>query len=107
MRRRFRYSAELDKMFEVTDDYISPGPIVHDDRQFQGLRATDGTDISSRTKQREYMKRNDLVPMEEFKGEWSKAAKARADYFQGRTGSVNKSDIAGAISQLESRGRKR
>lgn len=47
------------------------------DRHYDGLRATDGTDISTRTKHREYMKRNNLTVADDFKNTWAKAQKER------------------------------
>lgn len=47
------------------------------DRHYEGLRAPDGTDIGSRTKHREYMKRHGLTTADDFKSDWKKAAKER------------------------------
>lgn len=47
------------------------------DRHYDGLKATDGTDISTRTKHREYMKANGLTMDSDFKETWAKAAKER------------------------------
>ena len=47
------------------------------DRHYDGLRATDGSDISSRTKHREYMKSKGLTMADDFKGTWGAAAKER------------------------------
>lgn len=96
---------------EVTDDYVS-GPrsntdgTLWNDRHYDGLRATDGTPIDSRTKHREYMKINGLTTMDDFKGTWDKAAKDRADYYQGKRGSVSRQDVARAIAHLEQKGRR-
>lgn len=43
------------------------------DRHYDGMRAVDGTDISSRTKHREYMKSKGLTTADDFTGVWSKA----------------------------------
>lgn len=43
------------------------------DRHYAGLRAPDGTDISSRTKHREYMKSKGLTTADDFTGVWKKA----------------------------------
>jgi hypothetical protein len=51
-------------------------PVVTD-RHYEGIAATDGTDIGSRVKRREYMRRNALADADDFKGEWSKAQKER------------------------------
>jgi hypothetical protein len=47
------------------------------DRQFDGLRATDGTDISSRDKHNRYLRKTGLAMMDDFKGSWDRAAKDR------------------------------
>jgi hypothetical protein len=47
------------------------------DRHYEGMRATDGTDIGSRSKHREYMKRNNLTTIDDFSKTWSKAAEER------------------------------
>lgn len=107
-RRRFVWSPEDDCLIEVTPDYEQPGrhvPIVGD-LHYSNLQATDGTDISTRTKHREYMKRNGLTTMDDFKDTWANAATKRADYFQGKRGTVTRDDIGRAIHQLESRSRK-
>lgn len=50
------------------------------DRHYDGLRAPDGTDISSRTKHREYMKRTGMTTADDFKGEWARAEKERNEF---------------------------
>lgn len=107
-RRRFVWSQEQGKLVEITADYVAPSRQNTDatlwgDRGYDGLKATDGADISSRTKHREYMKKNDLTTADDFKNEWDKAAKDRADYFQGRKGTITKRDIEQAIDQLSRR----
>lgn len=47
------------------------------DRHYDGLQATDGTPINSRTKHREYMKQKGLTMASDFKGEWAQAAAMR------------------------------
>ncbi len=47
------------------------------DRHYEGMRAPDGTDISSRTKHREYMKKHGLTTMDDYKDSWSKAQSQR------------------------------
>jgi predicted nucleic acid-binding Zn ribbon protein len=72
--------------------------VLAGDRYYDGLRATDGTDISSRSKHREYMRRNGLTTADDFKGTWEKAAKEREAYRQGKagTGAITRNDIAEA-----------
>ena len=109
-RRRFIWSPEDDCLVEVTPDYEQAPREARDfltsDAIYDGLKATDGTDISTRTKHREYMRRNGLTTMDDFKGTWEQAAKQRADLFTGRKGTVTRDDIGRAIHQLEQRNRK-
>jgi hypothetical protein len=110
-RRRFIWSKDLDTLVEVTPDYEQAPREARDnftsDAIYDGLRATDGADISTRSKHREYMKRNGLTTIDDFTDVWRKAEKARADYFTGKRGTVTKDDIGRAIHQLETSERKR
>lgn len=47
------------------------------DRHYDGLQATDGTPIDSRTKHRQYMKDKGLTVMDDFKNTWKDAARDR------------------------------
>lgn len=53
------------------------------DRHYDGLRATDGSDISSRSKHREYMKRTGLTSTSDFTETWKKQAQERENYRAG------------------------
>lgn len=85
-RRRYRYDTEAKAMVEVGSDWTDTPRSTGDLHKFQhdNMRATDGTDISSRTKRREYMKANGLTDMSDYRDEWAKAAKDRADYLSGQ-----------------------
>lgn len=48
------------------------------DRFYENTQATDGTDIGSRRKHREYMRRNNLTTVDDFKGHFAAAEKERA-----------------------------
>lgn len=106
-RRRYIQSKEPPyNLIEVTEGY-EPDRRTGDaalwgDRSYDGLRATDGTDISSRSKQREYMKMNNLTTADDFKESWAKAKEARERYYT-QGGSFSKRDIERAISQLQNR----
>jgi hypothetical protein len=74
------------------------------DRHYDGLRATDGSDISTRTKHREYMKRNGVTTMDDFKSTWDHSVKQREHYRQGKGGgAVTRDDIARTIARMQSR----
>lgn len=53
------------------------------DRHYDGLRAPDGTDISSRTKHRQYMKDQGVTVYDDFKGTFKKAEQERNALRQG------------------------
>ena len=105
-RRRYVYDPATKEMVEITQTTELPSRIdsgaLWGDRHYEGLRATDGTDISSRTKHRQYMKNNNLTTMDDFTNSWAKAKEQRERlYTQG--GSFSRSDIERAIHQVQSR----
>jgi hypothetical protein len=50
-------------------------------RFYENTAATDGTDIGSRRKHREYMKARGLTTMDDYRGTWKQAAKEREKEF--------------------------
>lgn len=77
------------------------------DRHYDGLAAPDGTDISTRKKHREYMKKNGLTTVDDFKNEWKQKQKEREAFFTGsdkRESEQRKRDIADAINRRMTRG---
>lgn len=66
------------------------------DRHYDGLRATDGTDISTRTKHREYMKRNGLAMASDFKNTWASSQKEREAL---RTGTLKDAELRADITR--------
>ena len=100
MKRTFRQNPKPPYDFhEVTGEQVPArhDGLLYNDRIYDGLRADDGSDISSRTRHREYMKNNGLTTMDDFKGEWEKARQQRDDYFTGKRGTITRSDIERAI----------
>lgn len=93
------------ELVEITDDY-QPVPMAsHNalagDRHYDGLRATDGTPIDSRSKHREYMQRHGLATADDFRQSWAQAEKRRTDYrTTGRGGAVTRDDVGRAIHKL-------
>lgn len=77
---------------------VPGGNSLAGDRHYDGMRATDGTDISSRTKHRNYMKKNNLTTIDDFKQTWDKAGTERAKFRAGehQDATVRK-DIISAI----------
>ena len=72
----------MERFFE-----FAPGLAVNNalagDRHYEGLRATDGTDIGSRTKHRAYMKAKGLTTIDDYSETWKRDAKERAERLAG------------------------
>lgn len=105
-KRRWIQDRKTGELIEVTADYQAElrtdSGALWGDRSYDGLTATDGTDISTRTKHRDYMKANGLTTADDFKDTWSQnQAKRERLFTQG--GTFSKRDIERAISQLQNR----
>lgn len=113
MRRRYVYRQNPEtgqvESIEVGDDYTPPDAErvpVFTDRFMEGVRATDGTDISNRWKRREWMKRRDLVDVDDCKGMWAEAEKRREAMAQGKHDTAERREaVQRAMYQLSQRGR--
>jgi hypothetical protein len=105
-RRRWIQDRTTGELIEVTADYQpelrTDSGALWGDRSYDGLRATDGTDISTRTKHREYMKANNLATADDFQTFWVKAQQER-DHYRQHGGTITKRDIERAIQQLQNR----
>ena len=56
------------------------------DRYLEGERAPDGTDISTRRRRDEYMKREGLAMASDYRNHLREAKERRAEFFRGNTG---------------------
>jgi len=106
-RRRFVQRREPPyDLIEITDDYQpemrADSGALWGDRSYDGLRAPDGTDISTRTKHRDYMRAAGVTTMDDFKDTWAKAKVERERYYT-EGGTFSKRDIRAAIEQLQAR----
>lgn len=106
-RRRYVQSKEPPyELIEISDDYQAPmrtdSGALWGDRSYDGMKAPDGTDISSRSKHREYMKANGLTTADDFSGTWAKAQTER-DHYRQHGGAFSKGDIERAIHQVQNR----
>lgn len=105
-RRRWIQDRHTGELIEVTPDYQSEARAdsgaLWGDRSYEGMRAPDGTDISTRTKHREYMKANNLTTMDDFKDSWAKAKESRERYMT-QGGSFKRADIERAIHHLQNK----
>jgi hypothetical protein len=95
-------------LVEVTQDFLpatrTDSGALWGDRHYDGMRAPDGTDISTRTKHREYMRATGLTTTDDFKDTWAKAKQEREQlYSQG--GTFRRQDIERAIHNLQERNR--
>lgn len=61
---------------------VRPGSALENalasERHYEGMRATDGADISTRAKHRAYMKEKGVTTADDFKDTWKKAREDRA-----------------------------
>lgn len=108
-RRRYIQDPITLEMIEVTPDYVAAPResaknrgALWNDRHYDGVKATDGTDISTRKKHREYMRANNLTTVDDFKDSWAKTQKAREEFYT-RGGSIKRLDIERAMSQISNR----
>lgn len=60
---------------------VLSGVLISMDRHLENTCATDGTDIGSRRKRDEYLRRNGLTHADDYKQTWTKAAEERAKFF--------------------------
>lgn len=75
------------------------GHPLSNDRHYDGMRATDGTDISTRAKHRAYMKEKGYTTVDDFAGTWKKEAEARKERLAGND-ATRRTDLAEAIQKL-------
>jgi hypothetical protein len=105
-RRRYIQDRHTGELIEVSQDYRAPLPndagVLWGDRHYDGARATDGTDISTRTKHREYMAARGLTLADDYKNTWANAQAQREAYFRAG-GSIRREDVARAIHDVSRR----
>ena len=105
-KRRWIQDRITGELIEVTRDYSpkmqADAGALWGDRHYDGLQASDGTDISTRSKQRDYMKVNNLTTADDFKTTWADAREKRDRLFT-EGGTFSKRDIERAITQLQNR----
>lgn len=108
MRRRF---IQIDgELVEVTPEYDAGGRksvvgAILGDKLYSNLPLTNGADISSRTKHREYMKRHGLTTIDDFSSTFKEAEKRRIAEKHGFD-PTRKMDIARAIDKVAYKGRR-
>ena len=60
----------MQRSFSVSTEFSGLANALAGDRHYDGMRASDGTDISTRTKHREYMKRTGLTTASDYTETW-------------------------------------
>ena len=103
-RRRYIQDRHTGELIEVSQDHQAAlrndAGVLWGDRHYDGARATDGTDISTRTKHREYMAAHGLTTVDDYKETWAQAQAARESYYR-NGGSIRREDVARAMHQLQ------
>jgi hypothetical protein len=105
-RKRWIQDRKTGELIEVSSEYTpemrTDSGALWGDRHYDGLQASDGTDISTRSKQRDYMRNNNLTTADDFKTTWENSREKRDRLFT-EGGTFNKRDIERAITQLQNR----
>lgn len=91
-------AAVMDRCIDVVPG-LAIGNALAGDRHYDGLRATDGADISTRAKHRAYMKARGLTTIDDYAQTWKRDAEQRAERLAG-TDPSRAGDIADAIRKL-------
>jgi hypothetical protein len=102
------------------EEYVAPqteqalhAPVLAG-RFYENTRATDGTDIGTRKRHREYMRRNNLTTADDFSKTWAKeAAQRKALAESARSGKpigmdrrARREEVGRAVYELERKSRK-
>lgn len=94
----FHCSKPMGRFFEFAPGLASSNALAGD-RHYDGMRAQDGTDISSRSKHRAYMKAKGITTADDYAQTWKKDAQERAERLAGNDPSRAR-DVAEAIHKL-------
>lgn len=99
---RRRYVQIEGKLVEITDanqpQLRNDSGALWGDRHYAGMKAPDGTDISSRSKHQAYMKTTGLTTTDDFKSQWTRQHEQRQNYMQ-NGGSISREAVARAMAK--------
>lgn len=87
---------EMERRLSVVPAMSGLANALAGDRHYDGLRAPDGADISTRSKHREYMKSRGLADAGDFSGVWDRADKDRQAI---RTGTFQDKELRQDLTQ--------
>lgn len=93
----------VDKEELAAREHYTDSGALWGDRHYDGMTAPDGTDISTRSKHREYLKRSGLVTFDDYQGTFAKQQEARDAYHSGQRGTISRNDIQRTIEKFMSR----
>jgi len=99
MGKRYRWNTEtkqLELVGLVDESQAINAPILMD-RFYENTAATDGVDIGSRRKHREYMKQRDLAPSSDFSPSWY-AKQKRTEVLE--TNKIRREDVSRATYEV-------
>lgn len=99
IRPRCCHFAEMERKLSVVPGMSGLANALAGDRHYDGMAATDGTPIDSRTKHREYMKSKDLAMTSDFKDTWASAAKEREAIRTAQTLPERKRDVREVVER--------
>jgi hypothetical protein len=108
VRGRFIYDAVAGQVVEVGADWEERGRETghkSEEEIYGSLTATDGSDISTRRRHREYMKANGLSLADDFKGHWEDAAKKREAVLSGEADRKERRELIGRVLHEAKTGR--
>lgn len=109
VRRRYLYRLNEEtgqiEAKEVSVEFeVEPRLQVISDSHYEGLRSTDGVDLSTRKRHRAYMRATGTTLASDFKDEWAKAAERRAALRKGEfPDSSRREDLARALYETRAR----
>ena len=92
-------SDQMDRKLSVVPGMSGLANALAGDRHYDGMAATDGTPINSRTKHREYMKSRGLAMTQDFKDTWASAAKEREAIRTAQTLPERKRDVREVVER--------
>jgi len=101
MRKTYVYDPKSKRLIEGrAPKPQDTGDRLMSDRLYDKLPpAHDGSSINTRTRHRNYMKRNGLTTVDDFKDTWSKNEQRRQDFYAGRDDKQTRYERAKDIAQ--------
>jgi hypothetical protein len=88
----------MERKLSVVPGTAASNPLAGD-RHYEGLAASDGTNIGSRTAHRNYMKSKDLALATDFKETWTKAAHERLALRKGEADRTLKREVREVVER--------